>query len=261
MRLKGKTALVTGAARGIGEGIAVKFAQEGARVVLNDLNSDDCHKVLDHIKTFSQESFVYQCDISDSTAIENMINSAINAFGTIDILVNNAGLASISPLEATSEQTWDRIMSVDLKGVFLCSTQVMKTMMKNNGGSIINIASNSAQAPIAMGGPYPVAKAGVRMLTRLMALEWGKYHIRTNSISPGFIRTPLTESAYADPENARKRAQIVPLKRIGTPEDIANVALFLASEESSYIIGEDIVVDGGFLHTTYEQAPNKPKVN
>lgn len=261
MKLKGKVMMVTGAGRGIGEAIVKAVAAEGATVALNDVNTENCNKVLGDIKKESPESICVPGDVSVSRSVENMVGSVLKRFGKIDILVNNAGAASINRLEETSEEVWDRIMGIDLKGVFLCSVAVVKSMMENKNGNIINIASNSAQAPIALGGAYSVAKAGVRMLTRLMALEWGKFNIRANSVSPGFIRTPLTESAYKDEEKARKRAEIVPIKRIGTPEDVAKLVLFLASDDSSYVNGEDIVIDGGFLHTTYEQAPNKPKTD
>jgi NAD(P)-dependent dehydrogenase (short-subunit alcohol dehydrogenase family) len=261
MKLKEKVAIVTGSGRGIGKAIASLFAKEGAHVIINDLDNNNCIEVLEEIKKYSPNSTAQQGDVSVGKDVEQIVNLAVKIYGKIDILVNNAGTGSICNLEDTTEEIWNRIIGVDLKGVFLCSSIAGKVMIEKKGGTIINIASNAAQAPIALGNAYSVAKAGVRMLTRLTALEWGKHNIRANSISPGFIRTPLTESAYADPEHARKRAELVPLKRIGTPEDVANLALFLASEESSYINGEDIVIDGGFLHTTYEQAPNKPKIS
>lgn len=258
MKLKEKVVIVTGAGRGIGKAIAVSFAKEGAHLVINDVDQNNCFQTLEEIKTYSPNSTAKVGNVSVGIDVKQIINHAMERYGKIDILVNNAGVASICPLEDTTEEIWDRLMGVDMNGPFLCSVMAGKEMIKRKGGVIINIASNSGQAPISLGNAYSVAKAGIIMLTRLMALEWGKYNIRVNSISPGFIRTPLTESAYADPEHARRRAEIVPLKRIGTPEDVANLALFLASEESSYIHGEDIVIDGGFLHTTYEQAPNKP---
>jgi NAD(P)-dependent dehydrogenase (short-subunit alcohol dehydrogenase family) len=259
MKLKEKAAIITGAGRGIGKAIAVLFAKEGAHVVVNDIDRNNCFQTLEEINAYSPNSTAKEGNVSVGKDVEQMINHAMERYGKIDILVNNAGTASICPLEDTTEEIWDRLMGVDMKGPFLCSVKAAKEMIKRKSGVMINIASNSGQAPISLGNAYCVAKAGIIMLTRLMALEWGKHNIRVNSISPGFIRTLLTESAYVNPEHARRRAEIVPLKRIGAPEDVANLALFLASEESSYIHGEDIVIDGGFLHTTYEQAPNKPK--
>lgn len=261
MKLKEKVAVVTGSGRGIGKAIAVLFAKEGAHVIVNDIDKNNCIKAFEEIIKYSPNSTSQPADVSNGKEVEQIVDLAVERYGKIDILINNAGTGSICRLEDTTEGIWDHVMGVDLKGVFLCSAIAGKVMIEKRGGSIINIASNAAQAPIALANAYSVAKAGVRMLTRLMALEWGKHNIRVNSISPGFIRTPLTESAYANPEHARKRAEIVPLKRIGTPEDVAKLALFLASEDSSYINGEDIVIDGGFLRTTYEQAPNKPKIN
>lgn len=259
MKLKDQVAIVTGSSSGIGQSIALAFAKEGANVVITSRNKESCFKVLDSMKeAYGSDGLAIETDISKGEQIKALIHATMDKYGKIDILVNNAGTATVGPLEETTEDTWDRVMGVDLRGAFLCSMAAGKIMIKQQRGNIINIASTAAQEPMLQGNAYNIAKAGVRMLTRLIAVEWGKHNIRANCISPGFIRTPMTAKNYSNPEHYRKRVEIVPLKRIGTPEDVANLALFLASGESAYINGEEIVIDGGFLHTVFQQVPKKP---
>jgi 3-oxoacyl-[acyl-carrier protein] reductase len=260
MKLKNQVAIITGSGSGIGRAIAIAFAREGADVVVTDINEENCLEVLDEVTKYSSNSLTMRSDVSKGDEVRKLVEITLDKFGKIDILVNNAGTGSVHFLEDTPEEEWDRIMSIDLKGVFLFSKIVGKAMIQQKSGNIINIASTSGHSPHIQGNAYSVAKAGVKMLTSLAALEWGKYNIRVNSISPGFIRTPGTEIVYGDPERYRKRAEVIPLQRIGTPEDIARLALFLASDDSSYIQGEDIVIDGGFLTTLYQQIPPRPKI-
>jgi NAD(P)-dependent dehydrogenase (short-subunit alcohol dehydrogenase family) len=260
MKLKDQTAIITGSGSGIGRSIALAFAREGADVVVTDIQEENCFKVLAEVAKYSANSLAMKVDVTKGGEIERLARATLDKYKKIDILVNNAGTGAAYNLEDTPEEDWDRIMGINLKGVFLCSQQVGKIMIQQKKGNIINIASISAHTPIPQGNAYSVTKAGVRMLTRLAALEWGKYNIRVNSISPGLIRTPLTENVYADPEQYRQRSELVPMKRIGTSEDVARLALFLASEDSSYIHGEDIVIDGGLLTTVYQQVPGRASI-
>jgi NAD(P)-dependent dehydrogenase (short-subunit alcohol dehydrogenase family) len=260
MKLKDQVAIITGSGSGIGRAIAIAFAREGAEVVVTDINEESCSEVLAEVKEYSPKSMMMKSDVSRGDEVKKLVDITLDQYKKIDILVNNAGTGAVHFLEDTPEEDWDRIMSIDLKGVFLFSKLVGRVMIQQLRGNIINIASTSGHSPHLQGNAYSVAKAGVKMLTRLAALEWGGFNIRVNSISPGFIRTPGTEIVYADPERYRKRAEVIPIKKIGTPEDIAKLALFLASDDSSYIHGEDIVIDGGFLTTLYQQIPPRPTI-
>jgi NAD(P)-dependent dehydrogenase (short-subunit alcohol dehydrogenase family) len=260
MKLKDQVAIITGSGSGIGRAIAVAFARDGAQVVVTDINQEGCQEVLAEVKPYSPLSMMMKSDVSKGDEVKKLVEVTLDQYKKIDILVNNAGTGTVHFLEDTPEEDWDRIMNIDLKGVFLFSKLVGKVMIEQKHGNIINIASTSGHAPHIQGNAYSVAKAGVHMLTRLAALEWGTYNIRVNSISPGFVRTPGTEIVYGDPERYRKRAEVIPIQRIGTPEDIARLALFLASDDSAYIHGEDIVIDGGFLTTLYQQIPPRPKI-
>lgn len=260
MKLKDRVAIITGSGSGIGRSIALAFAREGAEVVVTDINQESCQEVLAEVKKYSPGSMTMKADVSRGDEVNKLVELTLDKYKKIDILVNNAGTGSVHFLEDTPEEEWDRIMSIDLKGVFLFSKMVGNVMIRQKRGNIINIASTSGHSPHPQGNAYSVAKAGVKMLTRLAALEWGGYNIRVNSISPGFVRTPGTEIVYSDPERYRKRAGVIPIKKIGTPEDIAKAALFLASDDSSYIHGADIVIDGGFLTTLYQQIPLRPSI-
>jgi NAD(P)-dependent dehydrogenase (short-subunit alcohol dehydrogenase family) len=260
MKLKNQAAIITGSGSGIGRAIAIAFAREGADVVVADIHEENCFKVLAEVKKYSPNSLALKVDVSKGNEVEGLVRTTWEKYRKIDILVNNAGTGAPYNLEDTPEEDWDRIMGINLKGVFLSSQRAGKIMIQQKKGNIINIASISAHTPIPQGNAYSMAKAGVTMLTRLAALEWGKYNIRVNSISPGLIRTPLTENVYADPEQYKQRSELVPLKRIGTSEDVAKLALFLASEDSSYIHGEDIVIDGGLLTTVYQQVPGRASI-
>ncbi len=257
MKLKDQIAIITGAGRGIGRSIAIAFAKEGANIVICDINEEDANSVLKEVKGHSVDGIIIKADISRGDEVKRLIDATVNKFKEINVLVNNAGIIHPSPLEETSEEIWDKVVNVNLKGVFLCSTMAGKVMIRQKKGNIISIASGAGHAPDPQGSAYSVTKSGVKMLMKQIAVEWGKYNIRANSISPGFIRTPLTERNYRDPEMLRRRIEIVPIKKIGSPEDIANLAVFLASDESSYITGEDIAVDGGFLQTVFQQLPKR----
>jgi len=249
MKLKGKIAIVTGASQGIGRGISLGLAEAGADVVVNcDRNIEGAETVAHEIRALGRRAIVAQADVSKSDDVNRMVQQTLRAFGTIDILVNNAGIFISSPIEDLKEEDWDRVMGVNLKGVFLCCQAVGRHMIEGeSGGSIINVASISGLMPEVSGGAYTPSKAGVLALTRLLAIEWAKYGIRANALSPGPIMTPLQRAAFPSEKLLAARNRAVPMNRHGTPEEMAKVVVFLASDDSSYITGADITADGGSL--------------
>jgi len=249
MKLKDKTAIVTGASQGIGRGIALGLAEAGADVTVNyHQNIDGAEAVANEISNLGRQAIVAQGDVSKSSDVDRMTRETLRAFGKIDILVNNAGIYVVGAIEDIKESDWDRVIQVNLKGVFLCCQAVGRHMIeKKSKGSIINVASISAHMPEANGGAYTPSKAGVIGLTRLLALEWSKYGIRVNALCPGPVLTPLQRIAYPTERLLEARNSAVPLNRHGTPEEMARVAVFLASDDASYITGADINVDGGSM--------------
>jgi NAD(P)-dependent dehydrogenase (short-subunit alcohol dehydrogenase family) len=192
-----------------------------------------------------------KADVSSRIDVNRMVEEALRAFKKIDILVNNAGIIKPAPLEDLTEEDWDRVIDVNLKGQFLCSQAVGRKMIERREGTIVNIASLSGETPELWSGAYSPSKAGVISLTQQMAIEWAKYNIRVNAISPGAVLTPLTKSFYPTKEEYEKRQKTIPLGRFAKPEDIAKAAVFLASDESAYITGEIINVDGGQQASIY----------
>jgi len=247
LKLKDKIAIVTGGSQGIGRGIALGFAEAGADVVVNcDRNIDGAETVANEIRTLGRRAEAIQGDVSRSNDVDRMIQQTLRTFGRIDILVNNAGIYVAGPIENLREEDWDRVIEVNLKGVFLCCQAVGRHMIeRKSGGSIINVASISGHMPELNSGAYTPSKAGVIGLTRLLAVEWAKYGIRVNALSPGPVMTPLQREAYPSEKLLEARTRAIPMNRHGTPEEMARVAIFLASGDSSYITGEDINVDGG----------------
>ncbi|HDM09956.1 MAG: 3-oxoacyl-ACP reductase FabG [Deltaproteobacteria bacterium] len=247
MKLKDKVVIVTGSSRGIGAAIALGMASEGAHVVVN-YNRDDegARKICRDIEEMGQQALLMQGDVSRAGSVARLVEQTLKRFDRIDILVNNAGIFVSSPMEDVTEEDWDRIMAVNLKSVFLCSQAVARHMIASkSGGAIINIASISAHLPEVNGGAYTPSKAAVIGLTRLQAIEWAKYNIRVNAISPGPVMTPLQRKAYHSQELLEARNRAIPVKRHGRPEEIAAAAVFLASDDASYITGEEITIDGG----------------
>jgi NAD(P)-dependent dehydrogenase (short-subunit alcohol dehydrogenase family) len=246
MRLKGKVALITGSTRGIGKAFAVGFANEGANVVVNGRNLEKAITVAREIEALGVRSMGLQADVSVSRDVANMVEEAVKCFGRIDILVNNAGINPfILEAEKIPEEGWDQVMAVNLKGVFLCCQAVGKQMKEQGGGKIINISSAAAILGEQGFLPYCVSKSGVMMLTRILAYEWSKYHILINAIAPGFVAAGMNTPILNKETLVSGLSQKVPLKRLGNPEEIVQVALFLASEDSSYITGATIPADGG----------------
>jgi len=248
MILTSKSAIITGAGSGIGRRIALKLAEQGAVIVVADIDPKSAEDTVSEIEKAGHKAIAVRTDVSDKRQVIEMKDRALKEYGKIDILVNDAGVMSPpSPIEDLPEEEWDRVMAVNVKGVFLSSQVVAKEMIHQKEGCIINIASISGHGPYPMGGAYSSSKGAILVLTQQLALEWGKHHIRVNSISPGMIRTPLNEKVFAVKEIYEGRKNLVPLHRVGDPEDIANVAVFLASDNASFITGIDITVDGGFM--------------
>ncbi|MGG1480282.1 3-oxoacyl-[acyl-carrier-protein] reductase [Bacillus smithii] len=244
MRLEGKVALVTGASRGIGREIALEFAREGADVAVNYAGSEEkAREVAEEIKAMGRKALLVQCDVSDSQSVQDMIKSVVDYFGGLDILVNNAGITRDNLILRMKEEEWDAVINTNLKGVFLCTKAAARAMMKKRSGRIINISSivgiigNPGQAN------YVAAKSGVIGLTKTTAKEFASRGITVNAIAPGFISTDMTEDLPEEVKEAMIKQ--VPLARIGEPKEIARVALFLASPDSSYMTGQILRVDGG----------------
>ena len=242
MRLKNKVALITGGGSGIGEATVLRFSEEGAKIVINDVNAEDANKVAKKVKANGSEVLVRIADVTNKNDIEDMLNKTIEKFGRLDILVNNAGINRDSFVKKMSEEQWDKVIEINLKGTFLCAQAALGQMIKQNYGKIINTASIGALGNIGQAN-YSASKAGVIGLTKTLALEGARYNITVNCVSPGATNTAMT--ANMPPEIAKFVKEKIPLKRFAEPKEIANMHLFLASEESSYITGQVIFVDGG----------------
>lgn len=246
MRLKDKVAIVTGAASGIGQAIAQVFAQEGAKVVVADINDKGGRETVDLITGEGGTAVFMRTDVSIAKETQSMAANTMDSFGGIHILVNNAAyLKDFKPVAETTEEEWDVSLDVTLKGVFLCSKCVIPEMIRAGGGSIINIASVGGLVGFASYASYCSAKGGVIQLTKSLAIDYGRYNIRVNSICPGPIDTPTTPEAQDEKLHQWQRDMTV-LGRTASPEEVAYPALFLASDESSFITGSNLVVDGGW---------------
>ena len=245
-RLEGIVALITGSTRGIGKQFAMGFAKEGADIIINGRNLEKAKAVANEIESLGVKTMAIGADVSIGQDVTRMVEEAVNSFGRIDILVNNAGINPfILEAEKIKEEGWDQVLDVNLKGVFLCCQAVGKKMIQQGGGKIINISS--AAGILGEQGllPYCVSKAGVMTLTRILAYEWSKYHIMVNAIAPGFVAGGMNAPILNKEILVSGLTQQVPLKRLGDPEEIVKIALFLASDDSSYINGTTLIADGG----------------
>lgn len=243
--LQGKIALVTGASRGIGRAIAEKMAAEGADIVLCDLKAEWLADTAQAIEKIGRRVRCLAVDVSHAEAVDGAVNGAMEAFGRIDILVNNAGITKDTFLMRMSEQDWDAVLNVNLKGTFLFTKAATKPMMKQRSGVVVNIASIIGLIGNASQCNYAASKAGVIAFTKSVAKELASRNIRANAVAPGFIETKMTEVL---PEEVRgKMLEAIPMRRFGTPEDVANAVLFLASDASSYMTGQVLTVSGGMV--------------
>ena len=243
--LEGKVALITGGSRGIGRAIALALADAGADVAMSSRKLPALEEVAEEIKGKGRKSMALACHIAKPEDSQSLVEKVRSKWGKIDILVNNAGTNPYyGPLLEAEEWAWDVTMNVNLKGPFLLSQLVARVMREQGGGSIINIASIAGIIPSEL-NIYSVTKAGLIMLTRVMAREWGQYKIRVNAIAPGVIKTRLSEALWKESEKGKLVAESKALGYLGQPEDIVGTALYLASDASSYVTGETILVDGG----------------
>lgn len=248
MRFERKVVIITGAAKGIGQGCAKVFSREGAKVVVVDWDDENGQKTAEELVHAGGEALFIHCDVSNEDQVRAMVERVMKTYGRIDVLVNDAGVGIYKPVTETSSAEWDQAMAVDLKGVYLCSKYVIPHMQAEGKGNIINISSVHAFQSVNGDAPYAASKGGVTALTRSMAIDHGPT-IRVNSIAPGWVLTPLIQSifdGYPDPAAQRRAVeQRQVMKRIGRPEDIGYAAAFLASDEADFITGTQLFVDGG----------------
>ena len=246
MRLKDKVAIVTGSGRGIGEGIVLRFAEEGAKIIVNDVNEDDAKNVVDQVKAKGGQAVAVIGSVSDRATVQKMVDTAVKEFGTLDIIVNNAGITRDSILHKMTDDQWSAVIDVNLTGVYLGIQCAARIMREKGYGKIINISSTSALGNVGQLN-YSASKAGVIGMTKTAAKELGAKGVNVNAIAPGMIWTDMMKNM--PPETLKQMDMmlpfIVPMNRKGSPQDIANLALFLASDESSFITGQIIFCDGG----------------
>src|SRR5438876_11363418 len=248
-RLEGRVAFITGAGRGIGAATALRMAEEGARVVLADVDTEGCKQVSAELDRLGSEGLVISCNVADSAVVQDAIDKAASHFGRLDILVNNAGVVRDNLLFKMSEDDWDAVMNVHLKGAFLCSRAAQKYMVQQKYGRIVSLSSTSALGNRGQAN-YSAAKAGLQGFTRTLAIELGKFGVTVNAIAPGFIVTDMTAAtaarmgiSFEDMQSAA--AATIPVNRVGQPEDIAHAVSYLASDGAGFVSGQVLYVAGG----------------
>lgn len=248
MLIEGKVTVITGGGMGIGESIARAFAEEGADIVIGDLNLESASKVIQEIEKKGRQGLAVEMDVSAEKDVDRLAEEALRKFGKIDLLVNNAGITQLPvSIFNLDIETWDRVNDIDYRGTFLCSRRIGAEMVKRKSGAVVNIASiiGLASAPLVAYGP---AKSAVIMLTRILACEWGRHNVRVNAIAPGYTLTPLLKGLIERGErDPRDLLQRTPMGKLVEPQDIANAALFLCSEKARFITGVTIPVDGGVV--------------
>jgi len=255
MTLENKVAVITGGSQGIGYAIAERFLREKAKVIIADIDDKTGEKAKQALRKIGTVSYVH-CNVAERLDVHNLIAGAIDEYGRIDVLVNNAGIVSGGDFLDISEEEFDHVMAVNLKGSFLCSQAAAKHMVEHleaggEPGSIINMSSVNAVFAIANQVPYSISKGGVAQLTKVASLSLAKYGIRVNAIGPGSIMTKMLETVANDPEAQAKVLSRTPMRRIGDPSEIASIAAFLASNDASYVTGQTIYADGGRLGLNY----------
>src|SRR6266851_7049433 len=248
-RLDGRVAFITGAGRGIGAATALRMAEEGARVALADVDTEGCEQVAAELDRLGMEGLVIPCNVADSAMVQDAVDKTASSFGRLDILVNNAGVLRDNLLFKMSEEDWDTVMDVHLKGAFLCSRAAQQYMVQQKYGRIVSLSSTSALGNRGQAN-YSAAKAGLQGFTRTLAIELGPFGINVNAVAPGFIDTEMTRSTARrqghDPDEVIAHAsKTIPVRRVGQPRDVANVICFLSSEEAGFVSGQIIYVAGG----------------
>ena len=247
LRLDGKVALVTGASRGLGRAMALGLAEAGADVAVVSRTKKALNALVEEIRALGRRGLSIRADVTDRDEVEELVRRTMEAFGRIDILVNNAGTIFRAAAEEYPEEAWDRVMAVNLKGVFLCCQAVGKVMIAQRRGKIINIGSLLSEIGVPLIPAYTASKGGVRQLTKALAVEWAQYNIHVNAIGPGYFRTELTDALQKDEERAAWILSRTPMGRWGVPEDLKGPVVFLASDASNFITGQMLYVDGGWL--------------
>jgi NAD(P)-dependent dehydrogenase (short-subunit alcohol dehydrogenase family) len=252
MRLEGKIALITGSGSGIGKSTAIRFAQEGATVIVNDMDAEKGKTSVDEIASFGGNAVFIQADVTNPDSVKAMVDKIIDQFDRIDVLFNNAGISGVGRLHEVEPEAWDKVIAVNIRGVFLTSKYVLPHMMERKNGSIINMSSCIAEMGLANRASYSTTKGAVLSLTKSMQVDYAPYNIRVNALLPGTIMTPFVENylrnSYDDPEAAIAQIKTRQLSgELGRPEDVANAALFLASDESKFMMGSPLYIDGGVV--------------
>ncbi|MCM3783539.1 glucose 1-dehydrogenase [Neobacillus mesonae] len=245
-RLDNKVAIITGAAGGMGKADALLFAQEGAKVAITDLQEEKIQEVVAEIKAAGGEAIGFKHDVTSENEWIHVVNETVATFGKIDILVNNAGVSNATPFMDLTVAGFEKTMSINVTSIFLAQKYVIPHMIEAGGGSIVNISSIAGLTGGSGAGPYTASKGAVRMLTKATAVDYAKFNIRANSVHPGYIETPMTLEMFKDERMTQWFQSQTPLPRLGKPEDIARGVLFLASDESSYITGVELPIDGGY---------------
>jgi len=253
--LTGRVAILTGAAGGIGGAIAAELAAAGAAVGLLDRDAHGATKAAETLRAAGARTFATGCDTTDEASIASAFAATRAALGPAAILVNNAGILRPGPLAEISIEAWNALMAVNLTGYLACAQAARPQMLEAGGGALVHIASIAASNPQPRSGAYSPSKAGVAMLSRQLALEWGPDGIRSNVVSPGLIRTPLSESFYQAPGILERRSAMVPGRRVGAPQDIADAVTYLASPRAAYVNGAELLVDGGLDQVVLELTP------
>lgn len=253
--LSGAVVAVTGAAGGVGQSLVASFVEAGAAVAALDLDAAACERVVAPHRDDGAAVAAIACDVADERSVLAAAAAVREELGPVGVLVNNAAVLHSAGVKDIDIAEWNRLLSINLTGYLMCARSFLPQMQERQGGSIVNIASIGGHFPQAFGGAYSVSKAGVRMLSQLMAVEFGEYGVRSNVVSPAMLITPLSEGFYRDPEMKAKRESMAPSGRIGSPQDIADAAIFLASARSTYVNGEELLIDGALSINLLAQIP------
>jgi len=245
--LSGKVSLVTGGTKGLGYGMVKALAEAGSDIVVVSRTAPDCERVAEEVRAMGRRALAAPTDISKLESIEGLVEKAVQEFGRIDVLVNNAGTAVTKSAIDITEEDWDWVQNLNLRGVFFLSQAVGKQMIKQNGGKIITVASIMGLVADVSIIPYVASKGGLIQMSKALALEWARYNINVNVVAPGYVITPMNEKEFSNPKIYERMLKKIPMRRLGTVEDIAGAVVYFASDASNYCTGSVLVVDGGWI--------------